>query len=277
MTTATVEPPVVAADTRAPASPQRPSFARVLDAEWTKIRTVRSTVWTLATLVIASVGLTALVCMAAASEISSGDAGEPVGAFVNWGLMFGQLGALVLGILVATTEYSSGVIRTTLAAVPRRWSVLASKAIVIGGLLLVLGTITSFASYLAGNFFLDREGIGLALDDPGVLRGIVGGGLYLSVLGLFGLGLGMLMRHTAGAVTSGIALIFVAGNLVGLIPGAAGDWIEKLMPGNAGGRIAMVESFNPNLLDPWVGFAVFCGQTALLLVVAGSFFNRRDA
>ncbi|PSL05861.1 ABC-2 type transport system permease protein [Haloactinopolyspora alba] len=255
----------------------RASFGRILDAEWTKIRTVRSTTWTLSLLFVVSVGLTGLICWGVAGDLAAGGTDESPGAFATWGLMFGQIAALVLGVIVASAEYSSGMIRTTLAASPRRWSVLLAKAFALGGLLLVLGTATSVASFLTGNFFLGQEGVGLALDDPGVLRTLFGGGLFLAVLGLFGLGLGMLMRHTAGAVTVGIALIFVLGNLVGLVPGALGEWLTKLMPGNAGGSIAVVESFNPDLLDPWVGFAVFSGETALLLLVAGVLFSRRDA
>jgi ABC-2 type transport system permease protein len=256
----------------------RLTFGRILDAEWTKIRTVRSTVWTLVSLFVVSAGLTALVCLAAAGDLASGDAGgEPIGAFATWGLLFGQIAALVLGILVATSEYSSGMIRTTLAAAPRRWSVLAAKATVLTGLLLVLGTVTTVASFLAGNFFLDREGIGFSIGDSDVLRTLIGGGLYLAVLGVFGLALGLLMRHTAGAVTVGIALIFIVGNLVGLVPGATGEWLTKLMPGNAGSAIATIENFNPDLLAPWTGFAVFAGETALLLLIAGWLFQKRDA
>ncbi len=275
--TATETRPHPPAAQPAPHRAPRVTFGRILAAEWTKIRTVRSTTWTLASLVVASIGLTALVCMSVASELASDNAGEPAGAFVTWGLMFGQIAALVLGVIVATSEYSSGMIRTTLAAAPRRMSMLVAKTVVLGGLLLVLGTITTVGSYLAGNFFLDAEGAGLALDDPGVLRTLIGGGLYLSVLGIFGLALGMVMRHTAGAVTVGLALIFVVGNLVALLPGAMGEWLTKLMPGNAGSAIANVESFNPNLLEPWTGFAVFSGQTLLLLIVAGVLFARRDA
>lgn len=263
---------------RADAGGARLTFGRILDAEWTKIRTVRSTVWTLASLFVLSVGLTALICFAVAGELADGGGGgEPVGAFVTWGLMFGQIAALVLGILVATAEYSSGMIRTTLAAAPRRWPVLAAKTTVLTALLLVLGTITSTAAIVAGNFFLDREGIGFALSDPDVLRTMVGGGLYLAVLGVFGLALGLLMRHTAGAVTVGISLIFIVGNLVGLIPGATGEWLTKLMPGNAGTTLATVESFNPDLLGPWTGFGVFAAEATVLLLVAGWLFQKRDA
>ncbi|WP_116948591.1 ABC transporter permease subunit [Jiangella endophytica] len=276
-TPTTLSPPAAAPAPRADVGRPRLTFGRLLDAEWTKIRTVRSTVWTLASLFVLSVGLTALICWGVAGELADDTAGEPVGAFVTWGLMFGQIAALVLGILVASAEYSSGMIRTTLAAAPRRWPVLAAKTTVLTAVLLVLGAITSTVAILAGNFFLDREGIGFSLTDPDVLRTMVGGGLYLAVLGVFGLALGLLMRHTAGAVTVGIALIFIVGNLVGLIPGATGEWLTKLMPGNAGTTLATVESFNPDLLGPWTGFGVFAGETALLLLVAGWLFSRRDA
>lgn len=275
--TTTLTLPAAAPVQAAPAATARLSFRHVLDAEWTKIRTVRSTVWTLIALVVASVGITALITSLAAADIASGEAGESPGSFVTYGVMFGQVAAAVLGVLVATSEYSSGMIRTTLAATPRRWSIVAAKGLVLGSMLFVLGTLTTFASYFVGNFFLDREGIGLALSDPGVLRALVGGGLYLAMLGIFGFATGLLLRHTAAAVTTVIALIFVVGNVVMLIPGTVGEWLTKLMPGNAGSEIAMVESFNPMLLEPWVGFAVFAGETALLLAVAGALFTRRDA
>lgn len=278
MTTATMTHP--AATERSPHS-GRPGFGNALSAEWTKLRSVRSTVWTLGALVVVSIGLTALVNMLAAPDlaesIADGEAFEPVGAFVMWGGQFGQIAAFVLGVLIASSEYGSGMMRSTLAAMPRRGQVLGAKSVVLAGVVLVLGVITTFGMYLAANIFLTQEGIGLALTDDGVLRAIFGGGMYLAVLALFGFGLGMLMRHTAGAVTVGLAMLFVVGNLVMLIPGATGEWLTKLMPGNAGSQVAMVESFNPNLLDPWVGFSVFAGETLLLLAVAGWLFARRDA
>lgn len=254
------------------------TFGRLVAAEQTKLRTVRSTVWTLTMLVAVSVGLTALIAFAVTPELAEGGAGaESVGSFLTWGLMFGQIAALVLGVLVASSEYSSGMIRTTLAAAPRRYTVLAAKATALGSLVLVLGTVTSFLSYVASRIFFAREGLEMTLSDPGVLRALFGGGLYLAVLALFGLGLGILVRHTAGAVTIGLALTFVLGNVVMLIPGSVGDWLTKLMPGNAGSGITMVDNFNPVALEPWVGFGVFAGQTALLLAVAALLFSRRDA
>lgn len=263
-------------------APGRPGFRRTVSAEWTKLRTVRSTVWTLAALVVVSVGLTALVTALVAPEVAESlAAGEPledpVGAFTTWGLFFGQIAALVLGVLVGSAEYTTGTIRVTLAAAPQRLRVLGAKTLVLAGVMVVLGTATTVASFLAGNYFLDREGLGLAIGDEGVLRTMFGGGLYLAMLAVFGLALGLLLRHTAGAVTVGLGLIFVAGNLVMLIPGTVGEWLTKLMPGNAGSTIATVEHFNPMLLDPWVGYAVFTAETMALLALAGWLFTRRDA
>src|SRR3712207_9544234 len=105
-------------------------------------------------------GLTTLVCALSAEALARGDVGEPVGAFVTWGIVFAQVTAVVLGALVVTSEYGTGMIRATLAATPRRGAVLAAKAAVLASTLLVAGTLTALAGYLGGNWFLDREGAG---------------------------------------------------------------------------------------------------------------------
>ncbi|WP_232796806.1 ABC transporter permease subunit [Blastococcus atacamensis] len=192
-------------------------------------------------------------------------------------MTFAQITAIVLGTLAVTTEYGTGMIRATLAATPRRGAVLAAKALVLVGTLFVAGTVTAVAGYLGGNFFLDREGVGLALSDDGVLRSMLGSGLYMAGLGLLAAGVGLLVRHTAAALSIVLALVFVVGTLVVLLPGAWGEWTSKLMPGNAGSSIATPVSFNPFLLDPWVGFAVFCAEVAAVLLVAYLAFRHRDA
>jgi ABC-2 type transport system permease protein len=161
--------------------------------------------------------------------------------------------------------------------VPRRGAVLAAKAVVLTATLFVTGLVTAVAGYLGGNWFLDDHGVGVALTDDGVLRSMVGSGLYLAVLGLFALGVGLLVRHTAAALSIVLALVFVVGTMVFLLPGAWGEWIGKLMPGNAGSGVATPVSFNPDLLEPWVGFAVFSGEVAAVLLVAYLVFRRRDA
>jgi ABC-2 type transport system permease protein len=192
-------------------------------------------------------------------------------------MMFAQITAIVLGTLAVTTEYGTGMIRATLAAMPRRGSVLAAKALVLTATLFVAGTITAFAGYFGGNWFLDNHGVGVALGDPDVLRAMFGSGLYLAGLGLFAAAVGLLLRHTAAALSTVLALVFVVGNMAFLLPGTWGEWTAKLMPGNAGAEVAIPVSFNKGLLTPWTGFAVFAGEVAVLLAVSLVVFRRRDA
>jgi ABC-2 type transport system permease protein len=191
--------------------------------------------------------------------------------------MIAQVTAVVLGTLVATSEYGTGMIRATLAAVPRRGSVLAAKAVVLTGTLLVAGTVTAFAGYLGGNAFLSAEGIGLSLDDEGVLRALFGSGLYLAGLGLLSMAVGLLVRHTAAALSAVLGVVFVVGTMAFVLPGEWGEWVAKVLPGNAGSAVATPVSFNPDLLGPWTGFAVFAAEVAVVLAVATASFRSRDA
>jgi ABC-2 type transport system permease protein len=228
-------------------------------------------------LFVLGAGMTALICATNAEWLASSEADEDPGSFLTFGMTFAQITAIVLGTLAVTSEYGTGMIRATLAATPRRGPVLAAKAVVLVGTLFVAGTVTAFAGYFAGNWFLDREGVGLALGDDGVLRAMVGSGLYMAVLGLFAAAVGLLVRHTAAALSTVLALVFVLGNMAFLLPGAWGEWIAKLMPGNAGSAVAVPVNFNPEALGPWTGFAAFTAEALVLLVVAWSTFQRRDA
>jgi ABC-2 type transport system permease protein len=256
---------------------RRPGFSHTLHAEWIKFWSVRSTIWSTVAMFVLGAGLTVLVCATSAEWLASSEADESPGSFITWGMMFAQITAIVLGTLAVTSEYGTGMIRATLAATPRRGSVLAAKAVVLTSTLFVAGTVTAFAGYVGGNSFLDREGIGLALGDDGVLRALFGSGLYMAGLGLLAAAVGLLVRHTAAALSIVLALVFVVGTMVFLLPGAWGEWMGKLMPGNAGSGIAAPVSFNPDLLDPWVGFAVFAGEVLAVLVVGYLAFSRRDA
>ncbi|WP_245159600.1 ABC transporter permease [Blastococcus sp. CT_GayMR19] len=256
---------------------RRPGFSDTLRAEWIKFWTVRSTQWSVATLFVMGAGLTVLVCWAAAGELASETADEAAAAFVTWGLMLAQIAAVVLGAMVVTSEYGTGMIRATLAATPSRGAVLAAKALVLTTTLFVVGTATAFAGYFGGNPFLENEGVGVALSDDGVLRAMVGSGLYMAGLGLFAAAVGLLVRHTAAALSIVLGLVFVVGNMVFLLPGAWGEWIGKLMPGNAGSAVSSAASFNPMLLDPWVGYAVFIGEVAVVLLAGYLVLRSRDA
>ncbi|MBN1091948.1 ABC transporter permease [Blastococcus sp. TML/M2B] len=275
--TVTATSSTVVLDPRRNVPGTRPGFGSTLRSEWIKFWSVRSTVWSAVMLFVLGAGMTALICATNAEWLASGEADESPGSFITFGMTFAQITAVVLGTLTVTAEYGTGMIRATLAATPKRGSVLAAKALVLTGTLFVLGTVTAVAGYLAGNWFLDREGVGLALTDDGVLRSLVGSGLYLAGLGLLAAAVGLLVRHTAAALSAVLALVFVVGTMAFLLPGAWGEWTAKLLPGNAGSPIAAPVSFNPELMAPLPGFAVFAAEVAALLAVAWVVFSRRDA
>ncbi|CCG02150.1 ABC transporter permease subunit [Blastococcus saxobsidens] len=256
---------------------RRPGFGATLRAEWIKFWSVRSTVWSIVALVVLGAGLTVLVCAVSAEDLADGSAGEAAGSFITWGMTIAQITAIVLGSLVVTSEYGTGMIRATLTATPHRGRVLTAKAVVLTGTLFIVGTLTAVLGYLGGNWFLERQGIGVALGDEGVLRALFGSGLYMAGIGLFAAAVGLLVRHTAAVLAIVLALILVVGNMVMLLPGAWGEWAGKLMPGNAGSVVATPVSFNPNVLDPWVGFAVFCAEVAVVLLAGYLVLRRRDA
>ncbi|MQA32231.1 ABC transporter permease [Modestobacter roseus] len=255
-----------------------PGLGAALHAEWLKFWSVRSTRWSLGLLFVLGAGLTTLVCWAAAADLASGEAGESPASFLTWGLLFSQLTAIALGTLVVTSEYGTGMIRATITAVPHRGRVVLAKVLVLAGVLFVAGVVTAFVGYLGGNAFLDREGIGMALSDDGVLRALLGNGLYLAGLGVLALGAGFLIRNTGAALTVGIALVLIVGNLAYALPGTWGEWVAKLMPGNAGGAVAQVVPFTGGAsLAPWTGFAVFAAEALAVLLAGYVVLRRRDA
>jgi ABC-2 type transport system permease protein len=256
---------------------RKPGFPDTLQAEWIKFWSVRSTTWSTVMLFVLGAGLTVLACATSAEWLATEETAESPGSFITWGMMFAQITAIALGTLTVTSEYGTGMIHATLAATPRRGSVLAAKAVVLTVTLFVAGTLTAFAGYFAGNWFFENQGIGIALGDDGVLRAMFGSGLYMAGLGLLAAAVGLLVRHTAAALSSVLALVFVVGNMAFLLPATWGEWTAKLMPGNAGSAVATPVSFDPGLLAPWTGFAVFAGEVAVLMLVALLAFRRRDA
>jgi ABC-2 type transport system permease protein len=277
----------VAPGTHAPAaSPasHRAGFASLLTAEWTKIRSVRSTLWTLVIFAVVSLGLTGLLTWLTiralnngqAGRRSSGIAGDPVNFILGTGLGLGQLAICVLGALVITSEYSSGTIRASLLAMPRRIPMLIAKGVVFGVLVFVIGEAVSFGSFFIGAAIMHSD-FPVSLSQPGVTRAVIGSGLYLTVLGLFALAIGSLIRHTAGAITTVIGLVLVIFNLTGLLPGSWGAHVNAYMPTIAGLLITQDKQTAGQLLSPWQGFGVFCAWTALLLIAGAYLLKRRDA
>jgi ABC-2 type transport system permease protein len=263
----------------------RVGFGHLMLAEWTKIRSVRSTVWSLAIFVVGTLGLTALFCWLAVHAIQTGRAprrsadllGDPVTFILQPGIGFGQLAICVLGALTMTTEYSTGVIRASLLAVPKRLPVLAAKCVVFAALVLVIAEVVSFVSFFLGKAVVHPV-VDVSLSQPGVTRAVVGAGLYLTVLGLFALAIGSLIRHSAGAISVVIGLVLVVGPLLGLLDSYNwGRHVHDWFPTQAGDYITRVSQASDQVLSPWQGFAVFCGWTALLLVAGSYLLKRRDA
>ena len=261
----------------------RPRPGRLLVAEWTKIRSVRSTVWSLIILVIATLGFTTLFMSITAAQWSkSSDSDkasfirDPVSNILGSGFFLGQLTICVLGVMVIASEYSTGMIRASLLAVPRRVPMLVAKAVVFAALVFVIGEIVSFGSYFIGAAIMHKYAP-VSLSDPGVTRAVIGAGLYLTLLGVFALSIGAIVRHTAAGITGVIAFVLVLAPLAQLLPGSLGKHIHAYLPTEAGHLIAQARQATDDLLSPWQGFGVFCLWTAVLFAIAVFLLQRRDA
>lgn len=257
------------------------TLPHVIRSEWTKLFSLRSTGWTLLALFVATVGLGVLACWGTNhswSQMSAADRAtfDPT-ALSLAGLTLGQLAIAVLGVLVVSGEYSTGGIRATFTTVPQRMRVLTAKTLVLTVVSLVSGWITCFVAFFAGQPWFSERGVGASLSDPGVLRAVLGGGLYLGASALFGLAIGLLLRHTAGAITAAVAMLLVVPPLLNLLPGSWGDAVVRYFTSNAGQHIAFVHQQGGNYLTPWVGFGIYCAWFAVPLVVGAWLMNHRDA
>jgi ABC-2 type transport system permease protein len=277
--------PVTAGHPALPGPAGRASFAGALRSEFTKIRSVRSTYWTLLAMLVIVIGLGALFCYARAHYFSQLPAGArqqraPEIAQATQrsliGLVLGQLIIAVLGALTITSEYSTGMIRTSLSVLPRRGQAFAAKALVFGVIAVAAGLVSSFTSYFLGQAILSGQHINSTLSQPGVLRAVIGGGLFLGACGLLSFGLGALIRHTAGAVTASFGLLFVLATLAGFLPPSWAVHVDRWVPFNAGTAIWQ-NSAGVHPFSPWTGFAVFCGYAALAVAAGYYRFRNRDA
>ncbi len=259
-----------------PVPVRRPGFGSVVRSEWTKLWSVRSTFWTLLALVVVTIGFSALICAATSrSDIRASDFDSTSTSLV--GGFFGQVAAVVLGVLSIISEYSKGGIRTSLTAVPRRMRLIGAKAVVVGVVTFVVSLVAVFVSFELGQSILAGKDANVSLGDPGVFRAVMGGALYLFASALFGFALGVLLRQSAGAITGGLVLLFVAPPLVGLIPGSIGDAVSRYFTSNAGQAVLMVIPGDSNQLGPWAGYVVFTLWWVVILAVGSALLVRRDA
>ena len=276
MSTTTATPPAAPVTK---AQPGKVTQLRVLNSEWIKLRTLRSTPITLLVAVVIMVGLGMLITWAHASH-GGGPNGhsDPVnGAELSLALYFlAQLAIGVLGVLIVSGEYSTGMIRASLSAVPKRLPVLWAKALVYAAVVLVLMTAASLAAFYGGQAILSSYGEAVKISDPGVARVVFGTGLYLTVIAVLGVALGALIRNGAGAIATLVGLVFIVPGLSHLLPSSWSPHIVPYLPSNAGGALLNVVP-DSTLMSPWSGFALFVGYAVALLLIAGVLLKRRDA
>jgi ABC-type transport system involved in multi-copper enzyme maturation permease subunit len=259
--------------------PQRVTQVRVIRSEWTKLRTQPSARWALLTAVILVVAFGIGYSLLRAARPPHGAAissFDPVSVSLA-GVQLAQIAVGVLGVLLITSEYATGLIRTTLAAVPRRLPVLGGKAAMLTVAILAVSLPAALAAFLAGQSILSHQHLSVSLNDPGVVRAVIGSALYLAVAGLLGLALGTLLRSTAGGISSLFGLLFAVQIVAGFLPGSLADEVSKYLPGPAGQAVTMIHPDAAVSLAPWTGFGVFCGYAAVLLGLAAVRMRRGDA
>lgn len=253
---------------------------RLMRAEWIKLASLRSSRWTLAALVVLSIGLSMLFCAEAASHwshLSPADKAtwDPTNTSLA-GTLFGQLAIAVFGALAITAEYSSGTVRSSVAAAPRRTPMLAAKAAVYGGVALLIGEVVSFASYFIGQAIFAGRAPYTHIGDPGVVRAVAMTGGYVALVCLIALGIGIVLRHTAGAITAIVAILLVLPGIVVALPTSLERSIGKFLPEQIASSSTGAVLAEPHNFSPWVGFALLMAYAALALGSAVWLFARRD-
>jgi ABC-2 type transport system permease protein len=265
-----------------PPATGKAGLAGALRSEWTKIRSVRSTYFTLLAFIVVGVGFGALICYATENHITHLGHGAPLGfdatqrsqaAFER----LGQLVMMVLGALVITSEYSTGMIRPSLTAQPRRGTVFLAKGLVFTVVALVASVVTSFITFFVGQQILKATGHSATLSDPNVLRAIIGGALYVTLIGMISYALGAIIRHTAGAIATMAGIVFVLPLIVEVLPTNWINDVTKWLPTSSGDAIITTVHQDPTLFSPWAQFGVTAGYTAVLLIIGALLLRKRDA
>jgi hypothetical protein len=251
---------------------------RVARSEWTKLWSVRSTRWSLFAAFLFTIGVAALACAVVGHhypQMSPHDKADFHPLEVNLaGVQLAQLALGVLGVLIITAEYSTGMIRASFTAVPKRLPVLWAKVGVFGLVTFTLMLPALLIAFFVGEAILARHHIDIGFTAPHVIRVLVGAALYLTVVGLFGLGLGAIVRNTAGGIASFAAIMFVLPPLMNVLPASWNNAASPYLPLQAGE--AILATTPGNNLSPWVGLALFAGYAAIAIALAAVLLVRRD-
>ena len=253
---------------------------RVVLSEWTKLRSLRSTMWSLLVAVVLGIGLPCVFGAVTSSHWGHMSLHERLDRhpleIALAGVNVAQLAIGVLGVLVITGEYSTGMIRSTMGAVPKRLPVLWAKAGVFGVVTFALMLPTVFVAFFASQAIISHIAVlKVSLSDPGVTRTVIGGALYLTVLGVFAMGLGAIVRNTAGGIATFAGIMFVIPPLMNLLPTNWNNAISKYLP-DAAGRDIFSLTTGSHDLGHWTGFGLFCGYAAAAIAIAAVLLVRRD-
>jgi ABC-2 type transport system permease protein len=265
----------------------------VIRSEWIKLRTLRSTWWSLLATIVMVVGLGVLFSALRAHRFNQDNGNVqfrgpgPGGGLERIGLdptlvslrgvFLAQLAIGVLGVLVITGEYSTGMIRSSIAAVPHRRPVLIAKALVFGVTALILTELAAFAAFVLGQLALKSTHLQASLSTHDAVRAIIGAGLYLTLIGLLAIGLGFLLRNTAGAIAAVFGIVLVLPLLANALPTPYSTDVAKYLPLNAGTQILATTNFDSNMLSPWAGIGVTAIYAVVALIAGAIVLSRRDA
>lgn len=264
--------------TPARSAQHRVTAVRAAKSEWIKLISLRSSWITFAAAVAAVIGLGVLISFVTNNHWSEMRPEERLrfdpAALSLAGINLAQLAIGVLGVLIVTGEYSTGMVRSSMMAVPRRLPVLAGKAVVFAAATFVLMLGSAFVAFLLGQQVLGSHGT--TLSAPHVLRAVIGVSLYLTVIALFAVGVGFIVRNTAGGIAALFGLLLVAPGLGQLLPASWQPHVLPYLPSNAGAGVYSVRT-DPGMLGTWTGFAVLCIWAAAALIAGAFLLRRRDA
>ncbi|WP_223690339.1 ABC transporter permease subunit [Leifsonia poae] len=257
------------------------TFPRVVRSEWIKLRSLRSTFWTYAIVFVLGLGITSLVAFSIPATVADQMPAAVKSTFVtstaSFGIYFGQLAVAVLGVLAISGEYSTGMIRSSFAAVPRRTPIFVAKSIVLFLSSFVVGVVTTLAAYAIAAPVLSSKGFTSDIT-AGTVWSILGAGLYLGLASVFALGLGTVLRAAAGGIAAALGVVFLLPIIVNLVHSLTNiEWMGKVpqyLISNAGQGLA---GSNNAGLEPWQNVLIVVAWTAVSFIVGAIFLKRRDA
>jgi ABC-type transport system involved in multi-copper enzyme maturation permease subunit len=250
---------------------------RAVAAEWIKLRTLRSTWYVLAVTVLGLVVLAALSAVGTVVDDSAPTDATGIGPLGGAlaGIPLAELAVAVLGVLAVSGEYGSGLVRVTLAAIPRRWPVVVAKALVVAGAVFVSSLVAVAVAFATSALVLAVEDVPTSLTAPGALRALLAGPVYLAGISALGVAFGWLLRSTAGALAGLFVVLYVLPIIGFIVPDEVSGAVVRLLPGNAGN--AMMQLAPSGLLSPGAGFALFTTYTVVTLAAGSLVLRRRDA